>query len=537
MTDPRRPADRSGDEPGVDPDLEARLRSWLHAEPDRPSDTLAVTAMSRARETTQRPGWLARLRQPQPSAGRRLGRAGAAAASLAAAVLVLGVVWQVALNPIDNGASLSPTQLATPTPTASPSGPTGSVSTPFDGRGETMLALERRATALGSGFGSLWVGDEAGRLLRIDPSGARVIATVELGGVPCGPILAAATSVWLATCGDGVTTASAVTVRVDPATNTVVDRYDDGAGDGFGVSAMNGLVWFISDVATGKLTAVDAISGDHVRDLTLGTPIRHLTAGFGSLWVSPIGRPAVLRIDPVTGAELAAVGLSGDAGFLATSGDAIWVTEPHQWIVGRIDPVADRVSAELGASPGVDHLAIAESGPVWALADAEAIAFDPIQNREIDRISRFPPTWRSMPSPPTSSPSWTMSCGSPTGHRWCASARPAADPLLLNAAPERRPFHAETVRYCAVQGREYRMPHVRVRSMSRLATVSASAMLVLAACSPAASSPAVTGQPTLATTAAPTAAGCADRRLGRRPRDGRGGRCARRLRDGWNHLR
>ena len=88
-----------------------------------------------------------------------------------------------------------------------------------------------------------------------------------------------------------------MTTRVDADANVVANVYDDGAGDGFGASAMNGLIWFISDVDQGRITAVDAATGEHVRDLTVGVPIRHLTAGFGSLWVSPIGRPAVLRVD------------------------------------------------------------------------------------------------------------------------------------------------------------------------------------------------------------------------------------------------
>ena len=40
-----------------------------------------------------------------------------------------------------------------------------------------------------------------------------------------------------------------------------------GPADGFGASAMNGLVWFVSDVEQGRITAVDAETGEHVRDL------------------------------------------------------------------------------------------------------------------------------------------------------------------------------------------------------------------------------------------------------------------------------
>ena len=46
----------------------------------------------------------------------------------------------------------------------------------------------------------------------------------------------------------------AKTTRVDPDANVVTNVYDDGAADGFGASAMNGLVWFISDVEQGRVT-------------------------------------------------------------------------------------------------------------------------------------------------------------------------------------------------------------------------------------------------------------------------------------------
>ena len=185
----------------------------------------------------------------------------------------------------------------------------------------------------------------------------------------------------------GGTTAYAVTTRVDPDANVVANVYDDGAGDGFGASAMNGLIWFISDVEQGRITAVDAETGEHVRDLDVGVPIHHLTAGFGSLWVNPIGRPAVLRVDPETGDVPAEVALSGDSGYLTTSADAIWVAEPHQWLVGRIDPVADRVAAELQAAPGADHIAVAPDGLVWALTDDQLLAIDGAADQEVDRLS------------------------------------------------------------------------------------------------------------------------------------------------------
>ena len=358
-----------------DPKVERALASWLRDEPDRVPDDLVEGALSRSRASSQRLSWAARWHQRgtmQPA--QALAGAAALTAALVVAV-VLGVsLWRTA-----------PEQ-GTISPSAPAASPAAGASIPFDGRIDATYQLESKSTALGSGFGSLWVGDETGRLLRIDPADGSVKATIELDGVPCGPIQPAATSLWLATCGVGGTTALAVTTRVDPGTNAVANVYDDGTGDGFGASAMNGLVWFISDVERGRITSVDAMTGEHVRDLDVGVPIHYVTAGFGSLWVSPIGSPAVLRVDPESGDVTAEVPLSGDAGYLTTGADSIWVAEPHQWLVGRIDPVADRVAAELQAAPGADDIDVAPNGLVWALTDEQLLAIDPAADREIDRL-------------------------------------------------------------------------------------------------------------------------------------------------------
>jgi hypothetical protein len=342
-----------------DPQLERSVSAWLEDLPDRVPDDLADGALTRSRAVGQRPTWLARWHQGDGFWG---GQPLAAVAAVTAAVAVIAVViglsiWRTAP---DNGATAT---------------------------APTTIPLEADATALGSGFGSLWVGDETAHLVRINPADGSVEATIELDGVPCGPIAPASTSLWLATCGVGGTTTNAKTTRVDPATNTVVNVYDDEGGDGVGASAMNGLVWFISDVDAGQITAVDAETGAHVRDLTVDGPIHHLTAGFGSLWVNPIGRPAVLRIDPETGETLAEITLSGDSGYLTTSADAIWVAEPHQWLVARIDPTTDRVAAEIGAAPGADQIVVAPNGRVWAMTDDQLFAFDPATNQEVDRLT------------------------------------------------------------------------------------------------------------------------------------------------------
>ncbi|MEW5989833.1 MAG: hypothetical protein AB1736_00615 [Chloroflexota bacterium] len=258
---------------------------------------------------------------------------------------------------------------------------------PFGDRIARSVPLARSPTALGGAFGSLWLTDDAGQLLRLDPASAEVLASVDLGVLGCGSIREAADSLWLSGCPDGDAVDSRITLIVDPDRTTVVSRLADGGGDGVGASAMRGLVWFVSDVAAGVLSGVDVNTRAKVAEVKVGFGARHVTAGFGSLWVAPIGRNEVLRIDPVDGRVIATVALSGDPSVLLTTADGIWVAEPHQWLLGRVDPATDRVVIELEAAPGVDQLVAAENGWIWSLGDDEALAVDPLVNRIADRFS------------------------------------------------------------------------------------------------------------------------------------------------------
>ena len=200
-------------------------------------------------------------------------------------------------------------------------------------------------------------------------------------------IQADAFSLWLQTCSSGSTIGpeAASTIRVDPDANAVADRYEDGEPDGVGIGAIRGLVWFISGPTT--LTGVSAETGEPVRTIDVPGPVLHLTADLGSLWVSPIGEPSVVRIDPESGDELARIPLSGDSGYLAANGHGVWVAEPHQWLLGRIDPVANALAGEYVSAPVADQIVFDAVGGVWNLAHDELIAVDADTEQQLGRYA------------------------------------------------------------------------------------------------------------------------------------------------------
>lgn len=397
MTEPHTP----GREPGGE--LERDLDRWLADAPDRGPGAIAEAVERRTRGVSQRPGWLARIYAPD--AGSSLAPLLRAAATLGAVVAGVALGVQAGLLNLGPGPGTSPSASLEPSEASDtldahtlrswPSGVTG-------GLGATAA------------FDALWVGGVDG-LARIDPGTGEVIANIPIQQTGCGPVIATARSIWFGTCGSGPSAGpdARTTLRVDPATNSVADVYDDGAADGVGVANIGGGAWFISDVENGVLTRVDEATGEQTGRIEVGRRLRYLTAGFGSLWVSPIGAglAEVLRIDPESGEVLATITLSGDAGYLTLGTDAIWAAEPHQWLLARIDPTTDRVSAEWGISPLAEQIVLDDEGKVWVVAGSEVVGIEIGTGREVERFAVPGHTWLEIETHP-------LAAG--YGHLWWA---------------------------------------------------------------------------------------------------------------------
>ena len=372
--------------------LDEALDGWLGQPPDPAPEGLARAAADRARDRRQRPAWVARFRQRN---GGFMGLGGLAPALAVAAVVIAVLVIGGPLLERLAGPGGPPTPLpGLPSPVASgpPSPgasvvPSGSAMPDLGSVATRTIPLATQPSAVGNEFNSLWVADLDGTLLRLDPASGEEQARIALDAPGCGPILADAHALWLMTCGapGSPDATDATTIRVDPATNTVVDRYEDDEPDGVGIAALSGAVWFISGPR--ELTAVGAETGGRLETIDVDRPIRHLAGNFGSLWVTPIGEPRVSRLDPADGTEIASIPLSGESGYLTGTGDSIWVAEPHQWLMARIDPTTNAAEGEYFAAPGADHIVSDGLGVIWVLAHEELIAFDPATQRDLGRYT------------------------------------------------------------------------------------------------------------------------------------------------------
>ncbi len=133
-------------------------------------------------------------------------------------------------------------------------------------------------SGLRGGFGSLWVADLSGQVLRIDPGTGETLASIEAGPDPRF-IAVGAGSVWVMNQGDGSVT------RVDPETDQ---------GEKIAASA-------------GSINGGDIAASDDV------------------VWVRT-SRELAVAIDPATGAVVRMLGPSDGSGSVAITPDTVWLT-------------------------------------------------------------------------------------------------------------------------------------------------------------------------------------------------------------------
>ena len=229
----------------------------------------------------------------------------------------------------------------------------------------TEVAMAHPCGAMVVAAGSLWVADCADRTVdRIDLGTARITATVATGiARPDGElnVVAGAGSIWVAS------DAAGVVARIDPATNRVtatvaVDPETSYLAFGFGA------LWAVSS-AQHSLQRIDPATNVVTAKTSLGRQPGFLAAGEGSVWVQEQGDGTLARIDPVNGAVTGRVKIGADLlyGDIDTGGGAVWVRTTADQIYVMVDPKSLAVIARVGKPSGSGALRYTERG-VWTTA-------------------------------------------------------------------------------------------------------------------------------------------------------------------------
>jgi sugar lactone lactonase YvrE len=236
------------------------------------------------------------------------------------------------------------------------------------------------------GSNALWYWDgEAGRVVRLDATDGRAVATIAIGDPNVGPygtpktVAAAGDIVW-------VTDPSKYSVvRIDPKTNTVVSPiFLEAVINGTGATAsivpfglaIDGSALWVSDFDQGVVIRVDPSSKSVTNVVTGLDHPEGIAVGFGSIWVVEHRTGTIARIDRTTATVTDRIALPG-TGDQAVCGmcvdnvmaghDSVWVPLNFGHGVARIDPTTNAVSATISLDGDADTVAEG-NGAIWSAA-------------------------------------------------------------------------------------------------------------------------------------------------------------------------
>ncbi len=207
---------------------------------------------------------------------------------------------------------------------------------------------------------SAYFPNASGGLDQVDAKTAKVTASAKDIAKPCGGMISAFTSFWIASCADGSLR------RLDSKTLKEKAKIVTGtASVPSAIAASADSVWMITDDRT-TLSRVDPDTNAVVGEMRVPVGCRSLLFAETSIWLACPNENKVFRINPATNVLMNEVEVSSQPEALASGEGSIWVLCKKDGKVDRIDPKTNKVakSIDLGV-PGVGGSIAVGEGSVW----------------------------------------------------------------------------------------------------------------------------------------------------------------------------
>jgi DNA-binding beta-propeller fold protein YncE len=203
-----------------------------------------------------------------------------------------------------------------------------------------------------------------------------------------------------------------VALRIDPETNTVVDRIPLGdRGPGAEIAAADDMVWASVSSASydfDRLVRIDPTTGSIVAWVEAAAGFPEVGAGF--VWAT--GPAGVYRIDPATN-RVAAVIDAGDC-WVMTLDNRAFCVGPEGTV--SIDPGTD-VATQVPSEPTVGLPIIAVDGLIWGIDGDSLWAIDPETGHTDVQLS-----------PPAGSTTWSLDAVVVDGALWATASSESNGP-------------------------------------------------------------------------------------------------------------
>lgn len=196
------------------------------------------------------------------------------------------------------------------------------------------------------------------------PADPKPPVMISLGIRSAGPVLSAASSVWM------ISDSAGTLARIDPDTNAPVAEVMVPSGS----SAMTfgeGSVWVVSPTQN-SVTRVNGDTNVVLETITVGKGPVAVTTGAGSVWTLNGGDGTISRIDPKTNkvTQTIKAGVTGKTGAIVFGEGSLWASTPGVPLT-RIDPATNTLVQQF-SGPGGGVVAIGHKS-LWLTATPVAV--------------------------------------------------------------------------------------------------------------------------------------------------------------------
>ncbi len=227
--------------------------------------------------------------------------------------------------------------------------------------GDPIAGIAKPCGGMVSAFNSLWVADcGKGALLRLDSKTFKPTATIPAGALDRkGNLAASSDSVWLLS--DGKTTLS----RIDPEQNAVVSEfrvYPDCGNLTFGETSL-----WLTCPSENKILRINPATSLVDKTIEVGDKPEALAIGETSVWVLCGKEGKIDRIDPKTNKVTKSIelGVANVEGGIAIGDNMIWVTV-NGFPLNRIDPASEKVEQQFyGEGGGAIQFTAGQTSAIW----------------------------------------------------------------------------------------------------------------------------------------------------------------------------
>jgi len=202
---------------------------------------------------------------------------------------------------------------------------------------------------------------------RIDPSSAKLEASIPTAGLGPGPLTWFDGSLWVAN------TTSGTVARISPAESRVVQSVPaDGAPTD--LASGEGAVWVLNGLE-GTVRSIDPRTNEVVATVTVPEGSGGIAVGAGFVWVTNTIETSVTKINPASGTVVDAIRLgpmgSGSPKAIAVGAHFVWVGDELAPAMWQIDAATDDVIANPGLRGAPTAITIAPDGSVWIASYGE----------------------------------------------------------------------------------------------------------------------------------------------------------------------